>query len=37
MKGYLVFVMKKVIDDCVLLLIGGLGVLVSKGKFKFYK
>ncbi|EAD1456614.1 NAD(P)/FAD-dependent oxidoreductase [Listeria monocytogenes] len=37
LKGYPASVMKKVIDDRALLLIGGSGVLASKGKFKFYK
>ncbi len=37
LKGYPASVMKKVIDDRALLQIGGPGVMVNKGKFKFYK
>lgn len=36
-KGYPASFMKKVIDDRALLLIGGMGTMMSKGKFKFYK
>ncbi|STY44246.1 NADH dehydrogenase-like protein SAV0941 [Listeria grayi] len=37
LKGYPASVMKKVIDDRALLMLGGAGVLASKGKFQFYK
>ncbi|EIA20334.1 NAD(P)/FAD-dependent oxidoreductase [Listeria fleischmannii] len=37
LKGYPASVMKKVIDDRALLQIGGPGVMMNKGKFKFYK
>ncbi|SQC64086.1 NADH dehydrogenase-like protein SAV0941 [Listeria fleischmannii subsp. fleischmannii] len=37
LKGYPASVMKKVIDDRALLQIGGPGIMMNKGKFKFYK
>ncbi|CAM4268299.1 NAD(P)/FAD-dependent oxidoreductase [Listeria booriae] len=37
LKGYPASVMKKVIDDRALFQIGGTGVMMNKGKFKFYK
>lgn len=35
-KGMLVFFMKKVIDNCLLFMIGGFGLILKKGKFKFF-
>ena len=37
LKGYRASVIKKVIDDRSILMLGGIGTMLKKGKFQFYK